>query len=263
MFADQAALAIENARLREQAQQAAALEERQRLARDLHDEVTQTLFSTTLIADAMPELWATDPDEARLRLDDLRRLTRGALAEMRALLIELRPSGLTELPLRDLLRQLAEAAAGRTRIEIEVRVHGDAAGALPPDVQVALYRITQEALSNIGKHARATHATIDLGPVVDPDSGAGAAPQGPNEPSSARYHRELALCIEDDGIGFDPAQIPPGHLGIGIMRERSESIGAQLSIASQPGQGTRIEIRWPGERSHGLGAGRPEPGAHG
>jgi signal transduction histidine kinase len=227
MFADQAALAIDNARLHEQAQQAAILEERQRLARELHDAVTQTLFSTALIADTLPELWATDPAEGRLRLEDLRRLTRGALAEMRSLLIELRPGALTELPLPTLLRQLAEAAAGRTRIDIEVQAQGAATEVLPPDVQVALYRIAQEALSNIEKHARAAHVSIDFSHVAG---------------------RGLKLSIADDGVGFDPAQIPPGHLGVRIMRERADAIGAQLCIASQPGQGARIETQWTAER---------------
>ncbi|MBV9355077.1 MAG: diguanylate cyclase, partial [Chloroflexi bacterium] len=130
-----AGLAIQNARLYEQAQQAATLEERQRLARELHDAVTQTLFSTALIAEVLPELWDLAPEEGRQRLAELRRLTRGALAEMRTLLVELRPGALTELPLGDLLRQLAEATVGRTRLEVTARVEGQARP-LPAAVQV-------------------------------------------------------------------------------------------------------------------------------
>ena len=135
-LAQRAGLAIQNARLYEQAQQAATLEERQRLARELHDAVTQTLFSTALIAEVLPELWDLDVREARARLADLRRLTRGALAEMRTLLVELRPDALTQLTLGDLLRQLAEATAGRSRLEVNARVDGPVRS-LPPGVHVA------------------------------------------------------------------------------------------------------------------------------
>jgi signal transduction histidine kinase len=221
-FAAQAALAIENARLQAQARQAAALEERQRLARELHDAVTQTLFSTALIGEVLPELWEVDPAEGRARLEELRRLTRGALAEMRALLVELRPGALTELPLGELLRQLAQATVGRTRLEIGVEVSGQPDGPLPPDVQVALYRIAQEALSNAARHARAGRARVRLD----------------HEPVG------LALVVEDDGRGFDPAAVPPGHLGVGIMRERAAAVGAALRVDSAPGAGTRVAVEW-------------------
>src|SRR5262249_11652254 len=112
-FADQAGLAIENARLHAHAQQAAAQEERNRLARELHEAVTQALFSASLIAEVLPATWELYPDEVRPRLEDLRRLTRGALAEMRALLVELRPAALSETPLADLLRQLVDASMAR------------------------------------------------------------------------------------------------------------------------------------------------------
>ena len=120
-FANQAAVAIENAQLYEQAQQVAVSQERGRLARDLHDAVTQTLFSATLIAEALPDIWTSDQAEGKQLLQELRQLSRGALAEMRTLLLELRPAALMEANLDDLLRQLAEAAAGRAGVE--VRVH--------------------------------------------------------------------------------------------------------------------------------------------
>jgi len=221
-LAQRAGLAIQNARLYGQAQQAATLEERQRLARELHDAVTQTLFSTALIAEVLPELWDLDPEEGRQRLAELRRLTRGALAEMRTLLVELRPGALTELPMGDLLRQLAEATTGRTRLEVTARVAGQARP-LPPGVQVALYRIAQEALNNVVKHAQARHATVTL---------------------SYDASGDLRLRVEDDGRGFDPSAIPAGHLGVGIMRERAEGIGARLGLSSRPDGGTAIEVHW-------------------
>jgi PAS domain S-box-containing protein len=221
-LAQRAGLAIQNAHLYEQAQQAATLEERQRLARELHDAVTQTLFSTALIAEVIPELWDVDPDDARKRLADLRRLTRGALAEMRTLLVELRPDALTQIALGDLLGQLAEATAGRTGLEVKVRIDG-AVRRLPPPVHIALYRVAQEALNNVVRHAQARHAVLQL---VFADE-------------------QVRLRVTDDGRGFvsGPAA-PAGHFGLGIMRERAESIGAQLQLVGQPREGTLVEMTW-------------------
>ena len=161
-FADQAAIAIENARLYEEAQQVAASQERSRLARDLHDAVTQTLFSASLIAEALPALWESDPAEGRQLLGDLRQLTRGALAEMRSLLLELRPAALIEANLGDLLRQLAESVSGRSGIPVAVSLEGCPVPDLPDDVHVALYRIAQEALNNVVKHAQAKRVEVAL-----------------------------------------------------------------------------------------------------
>ncbi len=219
-FADQAALAIENARLRTQAEQAAAAAERSRLARDLHDAVTQTLFSASLIAEVLPRLWERDMEEGRHRLEELRQLTRGALAEMRTLLLELRPAALTEVGLGDLLRQLTEAVTGRARIPITLAVDGQCP--MPPDVQIALYRIAQEALNNVAKHAAANQATVNLSCTKD----------------------EVKLRICDNGRGFEPSLISPTNLGLGIMRERAESIGASLIINSQIGKGTQVTVVW-------------------
>jgi GAF domain-containing protein/anti-sigma regulatory factor (Ser/Thr protein kinase) len=217
-----AAVAIQNARLYEQVQQAAAMEERQRLARELHDAVTQTLFTTALIAEVLPELWELDAQEGQRQLVELRRLTRGALAEMRTLLIELRPAALTEMQLADLLRQLAEASAGRTRLEVDVQVGGQPRQ-LPPEIQVAFYRLAQEALNNVVKHAHAGCASIELEYVGDD---------------------ALRLSVTDDGRGFNQSNVAAGHLGLGIMRERSRAIGASFQLDSRPGEGTSIHINW-------------------
>lgn len=224
-LAQRAALAIENARLFEQAQEAATFEERQRLARELHDAVTQTLFSASLIAEAIPRLWERNVTEARRRLDELRRLTRGALAEMRGLLLELRPSALAEAPLPDLLVQLAEAMAGRAHLPVAVTVDGASGSAppLPPDVHLALYRVAQEALNNVAQHAGASRATVHLR----------CAPAA------------VELTIGDDGRGFNPEVTVAGHFGTGIMRERAAAIGATFTLHSRPGEGTVITVHWP------------------
>jgi PAS domain S-box-containing protein len=160
MMANQAAIALVNAQLYEQAQTLATLEERQRLAKNLHDAVNQSLFSAGLIAEVLPRLWERSPEEGLQSLEDLRRLTRSAMAEMRGLLAELRPLVLTDSDLGDLLRQLGDALMGRTNIPVIVRVQGERT--LPVDVQVALYRLCQEALNNIAKHAAASEVAINL-----------------------------------------------------------------------------------------------------
>jgi signal transduction histidine kinase len=224
----QVGAAIENARLYEQAQQAAVMAERSRLARDLHDAVTQTLFSASLNAEAVPVSWELDPLEGQQLLGELRQLTRGALAEMRTLLLELRPAALVETDLGDLVQQLAEAATGR--IGMPVTVTTDRVFALPPDVHVALYRIAQEALNNVVKHARASQVEVLLRDVTDVTEGG----------------RALELCVRDNGQGFDDEDIPPDHLGLGIMRERAEAVGARLQIESKCGQGTEVHVYWRG-----------------
>jgi len=220
-----AGVAIHNARLFEQAQQVATAEERQRLARELHDAVTQTLFSASLIAEVLPRLAERNPEEGRRRLEELRQLTRGALAEMRTLLLELRPAALLDTPFGQLLQQLAEASASRGSLHIDVDAEGE--GALPADLQIGLYRIAQEALNNINKHSGAKRVEI-------------------------RYRRSgsrVDLRVTDDGRGFDTRSTPPGHFGLSIMRERARAIGAQLRIESRPNAGTRIDVHWRGVKS--------------
>ena len=219
-FADQTALAIENARLSSQIERTAVAAERNRIARDLHDAVTQTLFSASMIADVLPRIWQRNPAEGERRLSELRELTRGALAEMRTLLLELRPSKLIEVDISDLLRQLAEGIAGRARVAISVQIEGECK--MPDDVKVALYRIAQEALNNVAKHAQASQASVHLH----------------STPS------KIELTVSDDGRGFVFDHIRPEHLGLGIMRERADSIGATLDVHSQPEQGVTVTACW-------------------
>jgi signal transduction histidine kinase len=220
VFSDQVALAIENARLRMKAEQAAVVAERNRLARELHDAVSQTLFSTCLIADVLPRLWERDQAAARESLQELRQLTRGAQAEMRALLFELRPAAFDEARLGDLLKQLTQGIASRTRIPITLAVDNEQV--LPPDVKVAFYRIAQEALNNVAKYAEPKQVTVSFH---------GRAEQ-------------VKLTIYDDGCGFNPGYNTPGHLGLRIMRERATAINATMELKSKPGCGTQIEVTW-------------------
>ncbi|MGD8406783.1 MAG: PAS domain S-box protein, partial [Anaerolineales bacterium] len=208
-----------NELLQQKAAQEAVTAERTRLARDLHDAVTQTLFSATLIADVLPDIWSMNEEEGQRRLGELRQLTRGALAEMRTLLVELRPNALVEVPLPTLLRQLSEALTGRARIDIQFSSEGERV--LPSDVQIAFYRIAQEALNNVVKHSKASQAAVML-----------------------RLGEQVRLSITDDGAGFDPSSVTADHLGLKIMCERSDAIGAKFNLYSEPGEGTQVTVTW-------------------
>jgi nitrate/nitrite-specific signal transduction histidine kinase len=216
----QISVAIENSILYEQAEETAALAERNRLARELHDAVSQTLFSASLIAEVLPQLYEFNPEEGQKRTKELRRLARGALAEMRTLLMELRPAALTQVSLAELLKQLCEAAVGRSQLPIKLSIEGDRE--YPPDVQVALYRITQEALNNVIKYAHAKEVRLEL---LQTDS-------------------FVEIAVRDDGIGFDRTSVPANHFGLKIMQERAEAIGAELQIVSTPGAGSHITVTW-------------------
>jgi signal transduction histidine kinase len=219
-FADHAAMAMANALLRSQAEEIAVSAERSRLARDLHDAVTQTLFATSLIAEVLPRLWERSPELGRQKVNEIRELTRGALAEMRTLLMELRPSALEDVPLPDLLQQLSEAFSGRARIP--VTIESSQPCDLPAPVKIVYYRIAQEALNNIQKHARATQVNIRL----------------------CEEAGQVELCISDNGVGFTPGMMTSDHFGLGIMEERAASIAAGYRLESTPGMGTRISITW-------------------
>lgn len=219
-IADQLSIAIENARLFAQGEQAAVAAERNRLARDLHDAVTQTLFSAGMIAEVLPKIWERNPDEGHRRLEELRQLTRGALSEMRTLLVELRPAALTDTDLGDLLGHQVNAFIARARIPVEY--DRDCSHNPPVEIKEAFYRIAQEAFNNIARHAEAGCVRVAL-----------ACAAGRAE-----------LTIEDDGIGFDVDAHDHEGLGLGIMRERARSVDARLEIHSRPRQGTRLRLAW-------------------
>lgn len=212
--------AMKSARLQEQQRESAAMEERSRLARDLHDAVTQTIYSASLIAEMLPRIWERNPQEGKRNLVKLRQLVRGALGEMRTLLFELRPDTLAAADLETLVGQLGNAFTGRTRIPVDMTVEGDSV--IPEKVKIALYRITQEVFNNIAKHSRATliHTTLQMG------------------------GERVILTINDNGMGFNPESISADRMGLKILHERAEEIGAGLEIESKPGEGTFIKVEW-------------------
>lgn len=216
-----AAIALENARLYEQAQDRAALDERQRLARELHDSVSQALYGIALGTRTARTLLDRDPTQAAEPLDYVLSLTDTAMEEMRALILELRPESLERDGLASALRKLAEATQHRQRLLVQAHICGEPA--LPLETKQALYRIAQEALHNAVKHAHAT--TLDLTLETSPDA--------------------ITLTVADDGAGFDPSGSFPGHLGLRSMRERMARLGGDLSITSAPNQGTTVRATLP------------------
>ncbi len=226
VLSHQIALAVESAQMREELEQAAASAERSRLARDLHDAVTQTLFSACITAEALSHVWERNPEEGKRALDELVLLNRGALAEMRALLLQLRPAGIVEKPLGVIVQQLVNAVSSRTRVPIQFEVQAD--DLLLADVQIALYRIVQEALSNARRHAGATR--VDLGIAFEGD--------------------HTRITIADNGRGFKvPDKVEDlasyGKLGLVGMKERAYLIGGTLTIASEEDKGTTITVDLP------------------
>lgn len=220
----QAALAMRYSQLHAQEREMAVVAERNRLARELHDAVSQTLFAANMVASTvLRRLEAAAPDSAaaalRHELQTLERLNRGALAEMRLLMFELRPDAMEHAALADLLQHGIEAA--RCRGELNVQARLDRHDGLPPATRIQVYRIAQEALSNLVRHSRASEALVEW-----------------------RVHASgvATLRIADDGGGFDPAQVPAGHFGLESMRSRALEIGARLSVTSGVAEGTEVRL---------------------
>jgi PAS domain S-box-containing protein len=206
------------AELRRQAGELAAGEERAHLARELHDSVTQALFSMTLVSRSVELLLERDPEAAREQLTQLRDLQREALAEMRALIFELRPGNLEQDGLVRALKTHATALQGR--LGLPIVVESDLTERLPLAAEEALYRIAQEALHNVVKHAVAHQVRVEV----------------------RRHHGGVRLRVEDDGKGFDPTSVAEGHLGLAGMRVRAERLGAVFACTSRIGQGTTVEV---------------------
>lgn len=219
--ADQSVFALENARLFFAAQDKAALEERQRLARELHDSVSQALYSIALGARSARSQLGQHPERVAERLDYVLKLAEAAMTEMRALIFELRPEVLASEGLIAALHK--QAAALRARHHLEVDASFGDEPALPLGVKEAFYRIAQEALHNVVKHARATRVTLEL------DS----------------HDAALRLVIRDDGVGFDPSADFSGHFGLSSMRERAELVGGTFQLESRPGVGATLTVTVP------------------
>jgi signal transduction histidine kinase len=204
--------------LRKQAAELASGEERAHLARELHDSVTQALFSMTLLSRSIELLLVKDPSQVPAKLAALRDLQKDALAEMRALIFELRPGNVEESGLIGALKTHTAGLAGR--IGLPVVLDADLEARPPIEVEETLYRIAQEALHNTVKHAGAHQVRLEVSRVAD----------------------GVRLRVSDDGRGFDPSTVPDGHLGLAGMRARAEKLGGRITVTSAPGKGTSIEV---------------------
>ena len=224
--ADKAELQEAHRRLQEQASQAeelAVAKERNRLARDLHDSVTQSIFSMTLTAEAARILFERDPPKVAPQLARLQELAQGALAEMRFLIYQLRPTDAAEEGLVAAIRKHLAILKSWDGLAVELHVEGEAR--LYKEQEEGLFRIVQEALNNVSKHAHTDRAAVTL----------------------RMADGRVALLIEDHGVGFDPSLVQPGdgHLGLASIRERVEMQGGSFKAESQPGEGTKILVEVP------------------
>jgi signal transduction histidine kinase len=201
-------------------EQLATIEERSRMARELHDSVSQTIFSLTMTSQAARLLLDRDPSRVAEQLDRVQTLSKNALAEMRTLIKQSKPNADSSAALADLLRQHADERLRLDGLTVHIDCQGD--GQLPVEVQNGWFRVAQEALNNIVKHAEVKETWITLNLNADPPF----------------------LCVEDHGAGFDPSSIATGgeHMGLQGMRERIRALGGNLTVESTPGQGTRIRV---------------------
>jgi signal transduction histidine kinase len=218
-IAGQVGVVLRTDQLRQAAQQAQVLAERERLARDLHDSVTQSLYGLVTLTEA-GLMWAEGRNlEATARtLTRIGQTARQAIREMRLFLHQLRPSILEQEGLVSALELRLAAVEGRA--DVQTQLLADESLRLPPPVETAFYHIAQEALNNALKHAHASTVIVSL--------------QG--------VDRRVVLEIADNGRGFDPAQPSRGGMGLGNMRVRAQGIGATLEIVSSPGQGTHVKV---------------------
>lgn len=193
--------------------------ERQEFARNLHDAVSQTLFTASLLTETLPVLWERRSEQIPGLLADVNRLIKGAQAEMRSLLLELRPTSIETATLKQLLSQLVDAFRGRKRTEILFECDVDLV--LPIPVLIAAYRVAQESLNNVTKHAQASHAQVSV------EGGAGY----------------VEVQVIDDGVGFILEDMRV-RFGLRMMRERADEVGARLDIQTAIGQGTQVRFQW-------------------
>lgn len=222
----QCALGIENARLREEAAKSAIASERYRLARELHDSVSQALYGISLGARTAKQIIATESPRGTDAVDYVLSLAEGGLAEMRALILELRPESLTTEGLVVVLQKQMAALSARHKFELGTSFCDEPV--MPIQHKEALYRITMEATQNVIKHAQATRVEIDMSVQAD-----------------EKHRRRIVIVLKDNGKGFDMKRSFPGHMGLVNMRERAESAGGTFVLTSAEGEGTQICVTMP------------------
>lgn len=223
LLAAHAGVALEHARLYETSWELSIAEERARLARELHDETVQMLFSLSLSAEVAAGLVRTDPAAAEAEIDRIQALAREAVGELRALVFDLRPAALATDGLVATVRTRLDVVARTHPVAVSLDVIGDAP--LDPAVELTLFRIVQEALANAARHAAPNRIQVRI------ELGSGV----------------VAVSVTDDGVGFDPASpgIRARRLGLTSMRERAEAVGGRLVIESAPGSGTTVRAEVP------------------
>ena len=223
LLAAHAAIAIENARLYERSRELNVVEERNRLARDLHDAMTQTLFSLSLTADAAATLVRSDAERAEAQIQRVRQLARDAMGELRSLVFELRPADLESEGLVATLAKHLDVVERAYGVATSLRVEGEVP--LAPGAEAQLFRIVQEALHNAVRHARASVIGVRI----------------------AVHDATVSVEVHDDGVGFDPDDPPvrSNHLGLTSMRERAQELRGAVRIDSRPGRGTTVALEVP------------------
>jgi signal transduction histidine kinase len=225
VFALHAAIAIENARLHQQVAGYAIVQERDRIGRDLHDGIIQSLYAVSLSLEDVPEMMTTSPGEAESRVDAAIDSLHASIRELRNFIYGLRPETLDGADVAAGIVALTEQFGYNTLVDVDLDVDPDAGLDISPEHGAELLQVVREALSNAARHARARRLVVSF---RHEDGGA-------------------SLVIADDGVGFDAsAGVPAGHDGIGNMRARAEAIGSTLRIESASGAGTRIIVRLPG-----------------
>ena len=224
MFAVHAAIAIDNARLHEDVQRLAVVEERDRIGRDLHDSIIQSLYAVGLSLEDVPELMDETPEEAKARVERAIDSLHGAIGEMRDFVFGLRPELLDQVGLSTGLAAVADELRLNTRLDLHLDVDDVGRGDLPAGDAMEILQVAREALSNIARHANASAARLELRSSDD----------------------DVELRITDDGDGFEPSVAPPpGHHGLANMRDRAAALGADLSVESAAGSGTTVRLRVP------------------
>jgi signal transduction histidine kinase len=226
MFSLRAGIAIENARLHEQVQRLAVVEERERISRDLHDGIIQAIYGVALSLEDVPALMESDPEEAEVRVDHAIDSLNLAIREIRNFILGLRSELLHGADVVAGMATLAEefATSGTADVDLDLSVSSEVTARLPMTHRVQLLQMTREAMSNAARHAHANRIRLSMHSEDD----------------------HLELTVEDDGVGFDAENEPPaGHLGLANLRQRAAALGGIMTIESSPGQGTRLSIRIP------------------